>query len=58
MDKRHTVATLLLDASVNPKVISDRLGWKNTKMLMDTYAHLLRTAENDATDALDEILGE
>lgn len=37
---RHTHATMLLDAGVNPKVISERLGHATVAFTMDTYMHI------------------
>ena len=40
-DLRHTCATLLLLAGVNPKVVSERLGHSSIRETMDTYSHVL-----------------
>lgn len=37
-DLRHTHATLLLRAGVNPKVVSERLGHSSVAFTLDTYA--------------------
>ncbi len=38
---RHTHATLLLRAAVNPKVVSERLGHSSVAFTLDTYAHVI-----------------
>ncbi|MGI8575306.1 MAG: tyrosine-type recombinase/integrase [Egibacteraceae bacterium] len=40
-DLRHTHASLLLAAGVNPKVVSERLGHSSVAFTLDTYAHLI-----------------
>jgi integrase len=38
---RHTVATQLLAAGENPKVVAERLGHTSMKQVLDTYGHVL-----------------
>jgi integrase len=38
-DVRHTYATLLLDAGVDPKIVSDRVGHANMAVTLQIYAH-------------------
>lgn len=40
-DLRHTHATLLLQAGVNPKVVSERLGHHSTAFTLDVYSHVI-----------------
>jgi integrase len=40
-DLRHTHATHLLAAGVNPKIVSDRLGHASVAFTLDTYGHVL-----------------
>jgi integrase len=40
-DLRHLHATLLLQADVNPKVVSERLGHANIGITLDIYSHVL-----------------
>lgn len=47
-DLRHTHATLLLAKGV--KVIFERLGYRNIKITLDNYSHLLSTMEEDAVN--------
>lgn len=54
---RHTCATLLLLADVNPKIVSERLGHSSIQITLDTYSHVLPTMQGKATSALNGILG-
>ncbi len=55
-DMRHTHATWLLEAGVNIKVVSERLGHSSIRITLDTYAHVLQTMQQEAVDALNDIL--
>ncbi|HEV7645944.1 MAG TPA: site-specific integrase [Pyrinomonadaceae bacterium] len=55
-DLRHTTATLLLSAGLNPKVVSERLGHASIVLTLDTYSHVLPTMQQDATDRLGRVL--
>jgi hypothetical protein len=50
---RHTHATLLLAAGVNPKVVSERLGHASVAFTLDTYAHVLPTMQSEAAERFD-----
>lgn len=52
-DLRHTHATLLLEAGVNPKVVQERLGHSALTITLDTYSHATATMQEKALDALD-----
>lgn len=47
-DLRHTHASLMLQAGVNPKVIQERLGHSSIKITLDTYSHLMPNMQADA----------
>ena len=51
-DLRHTCATLMLEAGVNPKVASERLGHSSVVITLDIYSHVLPTIQQDATDRI------
>jgi len=53
---RHSCATLLLTANVNPKVVSERLGHSSITMTLDVYSHVLPTMEWEASDKLEKII--
>ncbi len=55
-DMRHTHATWLLEAGVNVKVVSERLGHSSIRITLDTYAHALKTMQQQAVDSLNKIL--
>lgn len=54
-DLRHTHATWLLEAGVNVKVVSERLGHANIRITLDTYAHVLKTMQGEAVNVLNQI---
>ena len=55
-DARHTHATLLLKAGVNPKIVSERLGHASVVITLDTYSHVLPDMQDEAVDRLGAIL--
>lgn len=55
-DCRHTHATWLLEKNVDIKTISERLGHKSIRITLDTYAHVVPKLQQEAVDALDDIL--
>jgi integrase len=55
-DLRHTHATLLLRAGVNPRVVSERLGHSSVAFTLDTYAHVLPGMQAAAADTFAELL--
>jgi integrase len=54
-DLRHTCATLLLAANVNPKIVAERLGHASVTLTLDTYSHVLPTMQR-AADQLEQML--
>lgn len=54
---RHTVATLLLEAGVDVKVVSVMLGHASTAFTMDVYQHVDTAMQRRATDALSSLWG-
>jgi integrase len=53
---RHTTATLLLQAGINPKIVSERLGHSTIVLTLDVYSHVLPNMQKDATDQLEQML--
>jgi len=53
-DLRHTHATMLLKANVNPKIVSERMGWSDIKMI-DRYAHVLPNIQKETAEAFGKI---
>jgi integrase len=56
-DLRHTCATILLLADVNPKVVSERLGHASIEITLNTYSHVLPTLQERAVEKLETIIG-
>lgn len=55
-DLRHTMATQLLKAGVNPKIVSERLGHKDIVLTLSTYSHVLPAMQEVAVNALENVL--
>jgi Site-specific recombinase XerD len=55
-DTRHTHATILLRACVNPKVVADRLGHASVVITLDTYSHVLPDTQEEVAVKLDTLL--
>lgn len=49
---RHTHASLLFEAGIEPKTISDRLGHSNIQTTLDMYTHLNDRQRSDVADRL------
>jgi len=47
-DLRHTHATLALQASIHPKVVSERLGHATVSITLDTYSHAIPAMQEEA----------
>lgn len=50
------MATLLLLAGENPKVVSERLGHSSIVLTLDTYSHILPGMQERATQKLEGLL--
>ena len=55
-DLRHSTASFLLQANVNPKVVSERLGHSTVVLTLDVYSHVLPTMQEEATEHLEEMI--
>ncbi|HAF24550.1 MAG TPA: site-specific integrase [Blastocatellia bacterium] len=53
---RHTCATLLLLAGVNPKIVAERLGHSSIAITLDIYSHVLPSMQQIAADELENML--
>lgn len=53
---RHTTATLLLAAGVNPKIVQERLGHASVQMTLDRYSHVTLSMQDSAATLLDAVL--
>ena len=56
-DLRHAAATLLMAEGVSIKAISEMLGHSDVRTTLRIYAHVLPTAQDQAADAWDRMLG-
>jgi integrase len=55
-DLRHTAATLLFGARVNPKVVSEMLGHASVAITLDIYSHVLPDMQQDAAAIMGHLL--
>ncbi len=55
-DLRHGYASMLLAASVHPKVVQEALGHSSIGVTMDTYSHLLPGMGRDAANKVDTLI--
>lgn len=56
-DLRHTMASLLLQAGVHPKIVQERLGHSSISITMDTYSHSIPSLQREAADKLQTMFG-
>jgi integrase len=56
-DLRHTCATLLLEAGAHPRIVAERLGHSTPALVMNTYGHVTERMQEQATAAIDRVLG-
>ena len=57
-DLRHSHASLMLKAGVQPKVISERLGHSSISVTMDIYGHVLPGLQEDAARRFSTLLNQ
>ena len=55
-DLRHTHASLMLQAGVHPKIVSERLGHASISVTMDIYSHVLPGLQEDAAERFAKLL--
>jgi len=55
-DLRHSAATLLLEAGVQPHAVAQRLGHATPSLVMNTYGHVTDRMQQQATAAMDAAL--
>ena len=55
-DLRHSNATALIQAGVNPRVVQQRLGHSDVNITLNTYTHVLPAMDIEAADKLDMLL--
>ena len=55
-DLRHSNATALIQAGVNPRVVQQRLGHSDVNITLNTYTHVLPEMDIEAAARLDSLL--
>ena len=55
-DLRHSNATALIQAGVNPRVVQQRLGHSDVNITLNTYTHVLPEMDMEAAEKLDCIM--
>ena len=55
-DLRHSNATALIQAGVNPSVVQQRLGHSDVNITLNTYTHVLPEMDKEAAQKLDDIM--
>ena len=55
-DLRHSHVTILIDAKVPIKVISERVGHSNVNTTLNIYSHALREMDQEASDKISDTL--
>ena len=55
-DLRHSNATALIQAGVNPRVVQQRLGHSDVNITLNTYTHILPEMDIAAAEKLDSIM--
>ncbi|MCG8514512.1 MAG: site-specific integrase [Halanaerobiales bacterium] len=53
---RHTFATMMLKADVNPKIVQEMLGHSVISTTLDTYSHVTPNMQKEAAEKLDSVL--
>ncbi len=54
-DLRHTHATMMLQANINPKIVSERLGHANIGITLDIYSHVLPGMQEAAAEKFEQL---
>ncbi len=55
-DLRHLNASMLLQAGIHPKVVSERLGHSSVAFTLDVYSHVMPAIQKAAAQRLEETL--
>jgi integrase len=55
-DLRHTAASLMLNNSISPIVVSQRLGHSKASTTLDLYGHLLPSMQAEAAELIDDLV--
>jgi len=55
-DLRHTFASIMLAAGVNPKIVADALGHASVSFTLDTYSHVIPGLQAEAVAKFESYL--
>ena len=55
-DVRHTYATMAMDAGVNPKLLSDRIGHANELVTLQIYTHRTTGLDRPMAEQLSRLI--
>lgn len=55
-DVRHSSATLMLQAGVHPKIVSERLGHAKVSITLDVYSHVVPSLQREAASKLAQLV--
>ncbi|MDQ6949552.1 MAG: site-specific integrase [Actinomycetota bacterium] len=55
-DLRHTVASILLESGVHPKIVQELLGHSTIRLTLDTYSHLTPALHQEAARTMDRVI--
>lgn len=56
-DLRHTNATWLIEAGIDPKTVCERLGHSSVKVTLDLYVHRTKKTDTRAAEAVAAVFG-
>jgi len=57
-DIRHTYSTVALDAGIDPKLVSDRVGHANMNVTFQIYAHRSTGQDRAAAEQVTQLIAE
>ncbi len=55
---RHSVASILLENNIHPKLVAELLGHSSTKVTLDTYSHIINPMNTVTADTLDKAVSQ
>lgn len=55
-DLRHSAATLMLEAGIHPKIVSEKLGHASVSTTVDIYSHVTLTIGRQVASKMDTLL--
>jgi integrase len=55
-DVRHTYTTLSMDAGIDPKVVSDRVGHANMQVTFQVYTHRSTGRDREAAERIGDLI--